>query len=129
MRALLDYNDFYAFACADCGCHDNRFDKLWWNEQWLGAPTSAALDNGAAASYVENSNAVDAHKLSGQLMLIVGQLDANVDPQATMLVVSQLVKHGKDFELLVLPDHGHGCAETEYGNLRRLRFLYDCLRR
>ena len=19
-----------------CGCHDNRMDKIWWNEQWMG---------------------------------------------------------------------------------------------
>lgn len=34
MRALLDHADFYHAAVADCGCHDNRMDKIWWNEQW-----------------------------------------------------------------------------------------------
>ena len=42
MRALLDYNDFYKAAVADCGCHDNRMDKLWWNEQWMGWPVDDA---------------------------------------------------------------------------------------
>ena len=68
MRALLDYHaDFYQVAVADCGCHDNRMDKIWWNEQWIGWPVDE--------SYALNSNVVDAHKLKGKLMLSVGELD------------------------------------------------------
>jgi dipeptidyl aminopeptidase/acylaminoacyl peptidase len=37
--------------------------------------------------------------------------------------VQKLIDAGKDFELLVVPDGGHGIAESEYGNLRRARFL------
>ncbi|MCA9717217.1 MAG: PD40 domain-containing protein, partial [Myxococcales bacterium] len=32
LRAVLDHADFYRAAAADCGCHDNRMDKVWWNE-------------------------------------------------------------------------------------------------
>ncbi len=38
MRALIAHGDFYHAAVADCGCHDNRVDKIWWNEQWMGWP-------------------------------------------------------------------------------------------
>jgi dipeptidyl-peptidase-4 len=31
--AVLFHGDFYKAASADCGCHDNRMDKIWWNEQ------------------------------------------------------------------------------------------------
>lgn len=34
VRALLDHHEFYKVAVADCGCHDNRMDKIWWNELW-----------------------------------------------------------------------------------------------
>ena len=33
MRALLAHGDFND-AAADCGCHDNRMDKIW-NELWM----------------------------------------------------------------------------------------------
>ena len=115
MRALLDHGDFYRVAVADCGCHDNRMDKLWWNELWLGWP----LDE----SYVRNSNAVDAHKLQGKLLLVVGELDNNVDPASTMQVVNALEKADKDFELVVMTGTGHGAAETPYGSRRRMDFL------
>ncbi len=36
--ALLMHGDFYKVAVSDCGCHDNRMDKIWWNEAWMGWP-------------------------------------------------------------------------------------------
>ena len=30
-RAVLAFGDFYTVAVSDCGCHDNRMDKIWWN--------------------------------------------------------------------------------------------------
>ena len=75
-------HDFYKVAVADCGCHDNRMDKIWWNEQWMGWPVDE--------SYARNSNVEDAHKLAGQLLLIVGELDTNVDPASTTQVVGAL---------------------------------------
>ena len=117
MRAVLDHADFYKAAVADCGCHDNRMDKIWWNEQWMGWPVDG--------SYAANSNMEDAAKLGGRLMLVVGGLDENVDPATTMQVTQRLIDAGKDFELLVIPRAGHGSAESPYGNLRRARFLFD----
>ncbi|HSJ67367.1 MAG TPA: DPP IV N-terminal domain-containing protein, partial [Anditalea sp.] len=37
--ALLFHPEFYKVAVSSCGCHDNRMDKIWWNEQWMGYPT------------------------------------------------------------------------------------------
>lgn len=115
MRALLDYPGFYKVAVADCGCHDNRMDKLWWNEQWLGWPVDDA--------YARNSNVVDAYKLQGKLLLMVGELDHNVDPASTMQVVNALEKANKDFELVIITGSDHGSAETPYGSRRRMDFL------
>jgi dipeptidyl aminopeptidase/acylaminoacyl peptidase len=78
MAALLWHNDFYRVAVADCGCHDNRMDKIWWNEQWMGWPVGP--------EYAANSNAVNANLMSGKLMLIVGEMDDNVDPSSTLQV-------------------------------------------
>lgn len=120
MRALLDHHDFYRVAVADCGCHDNRLDKIWWNEQWLGWPVDA--------SYARNSNAEDAGKLEGRLLLIVGELDRNVDPASTARVVAALQKAGKSFEYMPIQGAGHGAAETPYGTRLRLQFLARHLR-
>ena len=115
LRALLDHGDFYHVAVADCGCHDNRMDKVWWNEQWMGWPVDE--------SYARSSNVDDAGKLQGKLLLMVGELDHNVDPASTMQVVNALEKAGKDFAMLVITGSDHGSAETPYGKKRRADFL------
>jgi dipeptidyl aminopeptidase/acylaminoacyl peptidase len=115
MRALLDHHDFYQVAVADCGCHDNRMDKIWWNEQWMGWPVDE--------SYLKSSNKEEAHKLQGHLLLIVGELDTNVDPASTTQVVAALQKAGKTFDFMPIAGTGHGAAETPYGSRLRMEFL------
>lgn len=114
-RAVLAFGDFYTVAVSDCGCHDNRMDKIWWNELWMSWPVGP--------HYAEQSNVTQAHKLKGKLMLVVGELDRNVDPASTMQVANALIRADKDFELLVVPGGGHGIAEAPYGNRRRMDFF------
>ena len=115
MRAVLDHADFYKAAYADCGCHDNRMDKIWWNEQWMGWPVDE--------SYIASSNMEDAHKLGGALFLTVGMMDSNVDPSSTYQCVEELIKADKDFELMVFPSAGHGAGMGTYGTRLRENFF------
>lgn len=119
LRALLAHGDFYKAAAADCGCHDNRMDKIWWNELWMSWPIGP--------HYAEQSNVTQAHNLAGKLLLIVGELDNNVDPASTMQVVDALVRADKDFELLVVPGAGHGIGGGPYGERRRRDFFVRSL--
>jgi len=121
MRALIAHGDFYDVAVADCGCHDNRMDKIWWSEAWMGWPVGP--------HYSESSNVDQAHRLEGKLMLIVGALDRNVDPASTLQVADALVAADKDFDLVLLPGAGHGAADTPYGERRMLDFLTEELRK
>lgn len=120
LAGLLWHGDFYRVAVADCGCHDNRMDKIWWNEQWLGWPVGP--------QYEANSNLVHADRLTGKLLLIVGELDSNVDPATTLQVAGALQRANKDFDLLLIVGAGHGAAETPYGSRRRAEFLERHLR-
>jgi dipeptidyl aminopeptidase/acylaminoacyl peptidase len=107
LRGMLDHGDFYKACVADSGCYDNRMDKIWWNEQWMGWP----VDD----SYARSSCVVDAHKLQGKLLLMAGELDHNVDPASTMQVVNALVKADKNFEMFIMPGHDHGVLSSDYG--------------
>jgi len=115
MAALLWHNDFYKVAVADCGCHDNRMDKIWWNEQWMGWPVDQ--------SYEENSNMENADLLKGHLMLTVGEMDRNVDPATTTQVVKKLIKADKDFEFVLIPGGGHGAGDSPWAAKKRLNFF------
>ena len=116
LRGILDYPDFYKACVADSGCYDNRMDKIWWNEQWMGWP----LDE----SYVRSSCVPDAHKLQGKLFLMIGEMDQNVDPSSGLQVVNALIKADKDFSMLDMPGAGHGVAYTPYG-WRRLQEFFE----
>jgi dipeptidyl aminopeptidase/acylaminoacyl peptidase len=114
MGALLFHPEFYKAAVSAVGCHDNRMDKIWWNEQWMGWPIGP--------HYAESSNVDNAGKLQGKVLLVVGELDTNVDPSSTYQVVNALIKANKDFELLVIPGAGHGPGGV-YGERRRFDFF------
>ncbi|MDD4969654.1 MAG: DPP IV N-terminal domain-containing protein [Paludibacter sp.] len=114
MGAVLFHPEHYKAAYSACGCHDNRMDKMWWNEQWMGYPVDK--------SYEESSNVVNAHLLTRPLMLVVGELDDNVDPSSTYQVCNALIKAGKDFELVVLPGSNHTMG-GDYGEHKRFDFF------
>lgn len=114
LGGMLFHPDFYKVCISSCGCHDNRMDKIWWNEQWMGWPLGPHY---AAASNVDN-----AYKLQGKLLLVVGEMDNNVDPASTMQVVNALIKNDKVFDLLVIPGGGHGPGGA-YGEKKRNDFF------
>ena len=112
--AVLFHPEFYKVAVAACGCHDNRMDKASWNEQWMGYPVGP--------HYSESSNIDNAHRLQGKLLLIVGEMDTNVPPESTMRFADKLIKANKDFDLLVIPNAGHGMGGP-YGQRKMHEFF------
>lgn len=117
--AMFRFGDFYKAGVADCGCHDNRMDKIWWNELWMGWPVGKA--------YADNSNVPVAKNLEGKLYLMVAEDDTNVDPASTMQVVNALIKAGKDFDLLVYPNSEHGVLGHPYAFRRMEDFFVRSL--
>ena len=119
MGALLFHSEFYKVAVSFAGCHDNRMDKIWWNEQWMGWPLGPWYDS--------SSNVVNAAKLQGKLLLVVGELDTNVDPSSTLQVANALIKANKVFDMLVIPgeDHnaGRGGSTGPYGERKQWDFF------
>ena len=121
VHALLLHGDFYRAGAADCGCYDNRVDKLWWNEQWMGYPVGPW--------YAANSCATDAARLRGHLFLSVGESDSNVDVKCTYDLRDALLAAGKKdlFELHVVPGANHGACERPDMRVKRLQFFIDQL--
>lgn len=116
---VLFHPEFYKAAVSNCGCHDNRMDKMWWNEQWMGWPLGPHF---AASSNVDN-----AYRLKGALLMSVGELDTNVDPSSTFQVVNALMKSDKKFDLLVVPGGGHGSGGDFFLRLQRDFFVHHLL--
>jgi dipeptidyl aminopeptidase/acylaminoacyl peptidase len=98
-QAVLFHSAFYKAAVSSCGCHDNRIDKQWWNEQWMGYPVGP--------HYEQQSNITNAGKLGGSLLLIVGEADENVPPETTYRFADALEKDNKNFDLVIIPGSNH----------------------
>lgn len=112
--ALLHHPDFYKVAVSSSGCHDNRMDKIWWNEQWMGYPIGK--------QYEESSNVTHAHKIQGKMLLILGEMDDNVDPSSTYQLINGIIKAGKWVDFLFVPGMGHSLG-GDYGEHRRRDFF------
>jgi dipeptidyl aminopeptidase/acylaminoacyl peptidase len=114
--AMFRHPEFFKVGIAESGNHDNRNYEDDWGERYQGL----LVKNGNTDNYADEANQTHAAKLQGKLFLIHGEMDDNVPPYNTQLVVDALVKAGKDFDLLMLPHarHGYG-ADSPYVMRRR----------
>ncbi len=110
LGGLLFHPEWYKAGVASCGCHDNRIDKQWWNEQWMGYPVGPQYD--------AQSNVTNAGKLCGNLLLMVGEADNNVPPESTYRVADALIKANKTFDFLPIPGSDHTSGGT-YGKSKK----------
>jgi dipeptidyl aminopeptidase/acylaminoacyl peptidase len=109
--AMFRYPDFFKVGIAEAGNHDNRNYEDDWGEKWQGLVDGNNYDNQA--------NQLVAKNLKGRLLLAHGTTDSNVPPDNTMLVVDELIKANRDFDLLLLPNRGHSFASEPYMIRRR----------
>jgi dipeptidyl-peptidase-4 len=106
--AMFRYPDFFKVGISESGNHDNREYEDDWGEKWQGL---LQKNPDGTTNYDDQANQTHAKNLKGHLLLAHGTMDANVPPSNTLLVVDALIKANKDFDLLMLPNQGHG-----YGN-------------
>jgi dipeptidyl-peptidase-4 len=109
--ALFRYPDFFKVGVSQAGNHDNRNYEDDWAEKWQGLLDGNNYDNQA--------NQLIAKNLKGKLLLAHGTMDTNVPVYNTLLVVNELIKANKDFDLLLLPNRGHGFGNEAYMVRRR----------
>ena len=113
--AMFRYPDFFKVGVSEAGNHDNREYEDDWGERYQGLLTKTADGN----SYDSQANESLAKNLKGHLLLAHGTMDTNVPPYNTLLVVNELIKANKDFDLLLLPNRGHGFGGEPYMVRRR----------
>jgi dipeptidyl-peptidase 4 len=109
--ALLRHPDFFHVGVAGAGNHDNRGYTYYWGEKWQGLrlPVGEGKD-----TYTGQASHEWAENLRGRLLLSYGTMDDNVHPDLTLLLIDELIRHNKDFDLVVLPNRNHGYAREPY---------------
>ncbi|MEX2154590.1 MAG: DPP IV N-terminal domain-containing protein [Gemmatimonadaceae bacterium] len=113
--AMFRYPDFFKVGIAESGNHDNRNYEDDWGERYQGL---LERRNGSD-NYADEANQTHAKNLKGKLMLAHGGLDGNVPPYNTYLVVDALTRAGKDFDLVIFPNAGHGFGQLGNYMMRR----------
>jgi dipeptidyl aminopeptidase/acylaminoacyl peptidase len=114
--AMFRYPDFFKVGIAESGNHDNREYEDDWGERYQGLLTHSP---GGGTNYDDQANQNIAKNLKGHLLLAHGTLDDNVPPYNTLLVVNELIKANKDFDLLLLPNRRHGYGDASAYMMRR----------
>ncbi len=115
--AMFRYPDFFKVGISESGNHDNREYEDDWGEKYQGLKEKKS---DGTTNYDDQANQLLAKNLKGHLLLAHGTMDNNVPPYNTLLVVDALIKANKDFDLLLLPNQGHGYgAESNYMTRRR----------
>jgi dipeptidyl-peptidase-4 len=114
--AMFRYPDFFKVGISEAGNHDNREYEDDWAERYQGLLVTNA---DGTTNYDNQANQLVAKNLKGHLLLAHGTMDNNVPPLNTMLVVNELIKANKDFDLLLLPNRNHGFGNEPYMVRRR----------
>ena len=125
--ALLRYSDFYDVAVSSSGNHDNRNYEADWGEKWHGLLEPLDIDSkdnrseydAKKTNYDIQANQLFVENLKGKLLIAHGMLDDNVPPSNTMLVVDELIKANKDFDLILFPNKRHGYGDMSNYMMRR----------
>jgi len=120
------YNDFFKVGIAESGNHDQRQYEDDWGERYQGplVKNPDGTDN-----YAAEATQNQAAGLKGHLLLIHGTMDNNVPPYNTLLVADALIKANKEFDMLLIPNSGHGYTPANYVMRRRwdyfVKYLLD----
>jgi dipeptidyl-peptidase-4 len=114
--AMFRYPDFFKVGVSQAGNHDNRGYEDDWGEKWQGL---LAKNADSTSNYDDQANQSHAKNLKGKLLLAHGTLDGNVPPYLTLLVVDELIKANKDFDLVLFPNRSHGFGSEPYMVRRR----------
>ena len=114
--AMFHHPEFFKVGIAESGNHDNRVYEDDWAEKWMGLLENRGDD---FTNYDSQANQNFVQGLKGKLLLAHGTMDSNVPPNNTWLVVEALIKANKDFDLLMIPNAGHGYGDAANYMTRR----------
>jgi len=131
-RAVFAYPDFYDVAVSGAGNHDNRNYEADWGEKWQGLLVEGNLEGkgDGTTSYDNQANQLIAGNLKGKLLITHGAMDNNVPPSNTMLVVEELIRANKDFDMIMFPNQRHGYGNmTNYMTRKRWDYFVTHLRK
>ncbi len=104
---MFKFPDIYATGIAVAGVYSQYLYDTIYQERYMGLPSTnpQGFHDGSPVNFAKN--------LQGRLMLIHGTGDDNVHYQSCEILVNELVKQNKMFDMFTYPMRGHSINERE----------------
>ncbi|MBB2148728.1 S9 family peptidase [Pedobacter gandavensis] len=117
LNLLFQYPEIYKTGIAIAAVANQLTYDNVYQERYMGSPlqTTAAYVKGSPISYAKN--------LQGNLLYIHGTGDDNVHYQNAEMLVNELIKFGKIFQMMPYPNRTHSISEGD-GTFRHLSLTY-----
>jgi len=117
LNLLFRYPEIYKTGIAVAAvAYQLAYDNIY-QERYMGLPQENMED------FIEGSPISQVDNFEGNLLLIHGTADDNVHYQNAEMLINELVKHNKQFDLMIYPNRSHGIWEGK----NTTRHLYTLL--
>jgi dipeptidyl-peptidase-4 len=120
---LFRYPEIYKTGIAVAAVTDQHFYDNIYTERYMGLPQENEAD------YEQASPVTFAKNLRGNLLYMHGTGDDNVHFKNAEVLINELIKHGKLFQLMIYPNRTHGIFEgvgtSEHLNNTFIKFLRE----
>lgn len=117
LNLLFQYPEIYKTGIAIAAVPNQLLYDNIYQERYMGLPQENK------EPFIKGSPITYANKLQGNLLLIHGTGDDNVHYQGAEMLVNELVKNGKQFQMMSYPNRTHSINEGE-GTTEHLSKLY-----
>ena len=115
LNLLFRYPEIYKTGISVAPVANQLFYDNIYQERYMGVPWENKED------FVEGSPITYAKNLEGNLLLVHGTADDNVHYQNAEVLINELIKHNKLFQVMPYPNRSHGIYEGD--NTRRHLYL------
>lgn len=117
LNLLFQYPEIYKTGIAIAAVGNQLFYDNIYQERYMGIPQENRED------FVAGSPVTHAQNLKGNLLYIHGTGDDNVHYDNAEVLINELIKHNKQFQMMPYPNRSHGIYEGE-GTRQHLQTLY-----
>ncbi|WP_435531831.1 DPP IV N-terminal domain-containing protein [Spirosoma liriopis] len=117
LHLLFQYPDIYKTGISIAAVGNQLFYDNIYQERYMGLPQENRED------FVAGSPITYAKNLKGNLLYIHGTGDDNVHYSNAEVLINELVKHNKQFQVMPYPNRTHSISEGP-GTSQHLRTLY-----
>jgi len=107
LNLMFQYPQIYKTGIAIAAVTDQHFYDNIYTERYMGLP-----DENQAA-YIQASPVTHAKNLKGNLLYIHGTGDDNVHYKNAEVLINELIKYDKMFDLMIYPNRSHSIDEGE----------------